>query len=146
MEEDFYRLLAPKFELPRVQYGSRIREVYIGGTTPHGTRAYGIILGGASSLPLFDGRERTLARPHVAMQIQATPENIPASVSEALGDLLDDPIKWARFCAKECGAEAVQLKSNLPARTLSDRNLDEFRELTQQLTPELRQAKVCWVS
>jgi len=123
--------------LPRIQYGSRIHEVHIGNTTPHGTRAYGIILGGVSNLPLFDGRERTPARPHIAMQIHTSPDDIPASVSEALGDLLDNPIKWARFCARECGAEAVQLKFNLPTRTLSDRNLDEFRELARQLAREV---------
>lgn len=134
--EDLYRLLTPKFELPIAQYKNQIQEVQIGGIPPDGTRAYGITLGGSKNLPLFEDREGTIAGPHIAMQVQVSPENIPVTVSETLGDLPDDPVEWAKFCT-ECGAEIIQLKFNLPSRRLLDRSLEEFIEISQRLIKEI---------
>lgn len=137
MGEDLYRLLSPRFELPPTQYVGRVTQVRIGNASPEGTRAYVILLGGAKNLPFFDDPSKTGVRPSLAMQVQARPDNIPTTVSTALGDLMNDPVEWARFCIKECGAEAVQLKFNVKAKMDGDGTLEGIKGLSRRLVEEL---------
>jgi len=135
--EDLYRLLKPKFDLPRTQYPGRVSEVRLGNTLPEGTRARTIVLGGAADFPFFGNQDKASIRPHIAMQVQVPPQNIPLAVSTALADLLNDPVKWARFCVKECGVEAVQVKFSLNDGAMGQEVLKGVRELSQQLVDEL---------
>ncbi|MEM3004762.1 MAG: hypothetical protein QXK96_05645 [Candidatus Bathyarchaeia archaeon] len=136
MGEDLYRLLKPKFEVPPARYPGRISEVKIGNTPPLGTRGRTMVVGGAVDLPFFSDRPEAASKPHIAMQVQSPPQNIPYPLSTALGELLDDPVEWAKYCAEKCKAEAVELRFNLADRGPSQ-GMERVRELTKQLLSEL---------
>lgn len=134
--EDLYRLLRPKFELPDTQYPGKVNEVRIGNIPPTGTRNYSIILGGSRDLPFFSNPTRVVERPRLAMRVQTSPADIPPTVLMALGDRANYPASWTRFCIEECGAEIIEIKFNLPNRTLSNESLKEYAKLSQQLVDE----------
>jgi acetyl-CoA decarbonylase/synthase complex subunit delta len=136
LEEDLYRLLKPKFEVPRAQYPGRIFEVKVGNTPPLGTRGGTMVIGGAVDLPFFNNRPEAAAKPHVAMQVQSPPQNIPQDLLRSLGELLNDPVEWAEYCAEKCKADAVELRFNL-ANCGVDQGLERVRELTKRLLREL---------
>lgn len=89
----------------------RIREVTLGsgeGAT---------VVGGEQALAFhsFDGE--IPHRPAIAMEVyDAAPEEWPATLVEAFGDLLGDPAAWAKACVEEHGADmvCVQLASTDP--------------------------------
>lgn len=137
MGEDLYRLLTPKFEIPRAQYPGEINKVEIGKTPPEGTRAYCLILGGAKDIPFFEKQTEPLRRPYIGMQVQVPPENIPNQVSTELREILDKPTEWAKFCIEECEADTIQVRFNLPGRVINEEVIKKVEELSRTLVDEL---------
>jgi acetyl-CoA decarbonylase/synthase complex subunit delta len=88
-----------------------IREVTLGGNGAN------VVIGGETALPFysFDGEMPNL--PKIAMEVYDTaPEGWPASLVDALGDVLGDPVAWAKSCVADHGADivCVQLASTDP--------------------------------
>lgn len=85
-----------------------------------------VTVGGEQALPfhLFDG-----ALPHtpvIAMEVfDVAPDSWPASLTDALGGVMGDPVAWAKACVERWGADmvCVQLAGTDPNGT--DRSPDE---------------------
>lgn len=99
-----------KVELPKENWSGKIREVTIGATSEDGgTRGRKIIVGGDTALPFvgFDGE--IPHPPVVGMEIWDVKPDFPPLLLEELGDVVEDPAKWAKKC-EEWGADFVTLK------------------------------------
>lgn len=82
-----------------------IREVTLGADGAE------VVVGGEKAMPFcsFDGD--LPHRPIIAMEVyDAVPDGWAQSVIDALGDVLSDPVAWAKKCAGEFGADAVCLQ------------------------------------
>jgi acetyl-CoA decarbonylase/synthase complex subunit delta len=82
-----------------------------------GTGDGAVVVGGEKALPfyLFDGEMPS--RPKIAIEVfDAAPEGWPASLTDALGDVLGDPAAWAKAAVEKHGADivCVQLASTDP--------------------------------
>ncbi|MDH4140454.1 MAG: CO dehydrogenase/acetyl-CoA synthase subunit delta [Coriobacteriia bacterium] len=101
------------FTAPTEQSNGSIREVTLGS----GDGA--VTVGGETALPfyLFDGEMPHL--PAIAMEVfDKAPAEWPATLADALGDVVSDPATWAKACVEQFGADmvCVQLASTDPNR------------------------------
>jgi acetyl-CoA decarbonylase/synthase complex subunit delta len=75
-----------------------------------GREPYQVVAGGDSTLPFLDLDGGSYTRPVSALTVfDRRPENWPDTLTGAWGDVLDNPVQWARKCV-ELGADAVALK------------------------------------
>ena len=97
------------FELPKVTYTGRIREVTIG------TGEKAVTVGGETCYPFHIFEGEMPHPPRIAMQVfdHVDPEDWSEAALEPFRDVMGDPAAWAQKCVQEYGAElvAVQLVS-----------------------------------
>lgn len=108
------------YEAPIEKTGGRIREVTLG------TGPGAVTVGGASALPFYGFDGDLGQRPAIAMEVyDLVPDGWPAALNDALGDVLGDPVAWAKACAERFGADivCVQLAGTDPNG--ADRSPDE---------------------
>jgi acetyl-CoA decarbonylase/synthase complex subunit delta len=96
------------FEIPKIDYSGKIREITLG------TGDKAVTVGGSTSYPfyLFEGEMPHL--PKVAMEVfDFKPDDWAEAVVEPFKDVLGDPVAWAKKNVEEYGAEliALQLRS-----------------------------------
>ena len=97
----------------RETYGGKVVTVTLGATAAEGgTRSASVTLGGHGTLPFlhFEGETRP---PAIALEVMDAPPEAaewPAPLREAYGDAVSDPVRWARKCVEEFGADLVCLR------------------------------------
>jgi len=89
------------FQIPKEQYTGQINTVKLGKD---------LNIGGEKALP-FQGFEGEIPYdPIIAMEVfDKRPEDWPESVSKYYDDVADDPVKWAKKCVDEYGADTICL-------------------------------------
>ena len=100
------------FEMPVEKWASAVNSVTIGATAAEGgTRTSLVTVGGDTSLPFLHFEGKTPHRPAIAMEVQdIPPQDLPAPLAEALGDVCSDPAAWARKCVEQFGADLICLR------------------------------------
>ena len=100
------------FEAPVEKWANAVSTVTIGATAAEGgTRTSVITLGGDTSLPFLHFEGKTLNRPAIAMEVlDVPPDEWPAPMAEAVGDVSQDPTAWARKCVEQFGADLICLR------------------------------------
>jgi len=123
VREQKYRRNIMAFDIPRINYTGKIREITLG------TGVKSVTVGGATSYPfhLFEG-----SMPHpprIAMEVfDSNPEEWPAAAVEPFADVIGDPAAWAKKNVAEYGADMIALQMtsidpngmNRPAREAAD--------------------------
>jgi acetyl-CoA decarbonylase/synthase complex subunit delta len=101
-------------EIPKDNWPGTVRTVTIGATTTDGgTRTSTITVGGQKNLPFLHFENKAPYRPVVAIEIKdRRPDDWSALLLEAWGDVVDDPVKWAK-AAEAAGADLIQLSLSL---------------------------------
>jgi acetyl-CoA decarbonylase/synthase, CODH/ACS complex subunit delta len=101
-------------DIPKDNWPGTVRTVTIGATTADGgTRTSTITVGGQKNLPFLHFENKAPYRPVVAIEIKdRRPDDWSALLLEAWGDVVDDPVKWAK-AAEAAGADLIQLSLNL---------------------------------
>jgi acetyl-CoA decarbonylase/synthase complex subunit delta len=97
------------FEVPKETTDSRIREVVLGTGD--------VKVGGENVLPFYLWEGDMPKRPLIAVEVyDDNPKEWPAAVADALGDVISDPVAWAKKAQDEWGADviALRLKSTDP--------------------------------
>ncbi len=93
------------FEIPKVTYTGKIKEVKLG----KGPKA--VTVGGETSYPfhLFEGNMPH--PPRIAMEVyDAPPEDWAEAALEPFRDVVNDPAAWAKKCVEKYGAELIALQ------------------------------------
>jgi len=138
MAEDLYRLLRPKLELPSIRYPGRISIVRLGAAPQEGgTRKHSVEIGGDIDFPFFTLEGPTAMRPVVAVEVYDKPVRIPISVRESLGSATEDPIEWAKKCAREYPIDAIALRLVSSDPGVDDRSSEECARLVKHLLEEI---------
>ncbi len=113
------------FEPVKKVWPGKIREVGLGGT---------VTVGGESALPFHQFEGRTANRPVIALEV---PDRNPGDwidpVKEPYGDVLDDPVAWAKKSVEAYGADLIclNLRSAHPDR--GDRSPEDCAELVRSV-------------
>lgn len=93
-------------------YAGRVREVVLG----RGSKA--LKIGGENILPLHLFEGSVANPPRFALEVyDVEPADWPDWLLEPFGEVVSDPVNWARKCVNDFGAEAIclQLESTDPA-------------------------------
>jgi len=129
------------FEIPKVTYTGKIKEVKLG----KGPKA--ITVGGESSYPfhLFEGEMPH--PPRIAMEVyDSPPEEWPETALEPFKEVVNDPVAWAKKCAEVYGAEmiALQLVSTDPNGL--NRSSDEAAQTAKSVASAVDVPVIVWGS
>jgi acetyl-CoA decarbonylase/synthase complex subunit delta len=93
------------FEIPKVSYSGKIKEVTLG----KGPKA--VTVGGETSYPfhLFEGEMPH--PPRIAMEVyDVTPDDWAEAALEPFRDVANDPVAWAKKCVESYGADLIGLQ------------------------------------
>lgn len=125
--------------IPKETYTGQIREIVIGS----GDRATKV--GGESCLPFytFEGEMPNPVR--IAMDVyDYPPENWAHALLEVYGDVLNDPVAWAKKCVEQFSAEMIclQLASTDPYGM--DRPPEEAAKIAKQVVDAIDVPLIVW--
>jgi acetyl-CoA decarbonylase/synthase complex subunit delta len=133
------RRLYMAFEVPKIKYTGKIKEVVVG----NGTKA--IKIGGESCYPfyVFEGEMPNV--PKIAFDVwDYKPDDWQAWAIEPYEDVIGDPLSWAKKCIEVYGAEmiALQLKSADPNGM--DRDAEEVVSTVKRVVDGVSVPVVVW--
>jgi acetyl-CoA decarbonylase/synthase complex subunit delta len=129
------------FEVPKIAYTGKIREIPLGG----GEKT--ITVGGESCYPfyLFEG-----AMPHVpkiAMEVyDSAPEEWADTALEPFADVVQDPVAWARKCIDTYGAEMIALQLASTDPNGDDMPAAEAAEIAKKVSDAVDVPLIVWGS
>ncbi len=114
------------FQPPVEQYSGKIKQVALS------EGAGAVTVGGENTLPFYTFEGEMPNRPLIAMEVyDTTPEGWPPALEEALSDVWDDPVKWAKKCQDEYQADAICLQLLGTDPNGLDRSADEASQTVQ---------------
>jgi len=100
------------------KWSGEVNEVIIGATSDEGgSRSKVIKIGGQKTLPFLFPEASIKNTPQIAYEVWDTaPQDWPAALNEAYGEILNDPLAWAQKCVEEYKAQmlCVRLQSTHP--------------------------------
>ena len=99
-------------ELLKEKWANAIDVVTIGATSQEGgTRDRAIKIGGQNGLPYLLEECDMPNKPVIAMEVFDTnPQDWPATLKEPYGNVLSNPVEWAKKCETEFKADLIALK------------------------------------
>jgi len=117
-----------------------VRKIRIGNTPADGgTRAFSVEIGGESCLPYHQFEGIMPCKPVIAWEIpDVRPDDWCETVKEPYGELLGDPVRWARFVTEECGARLICLDLRGARPDRENRSAAESAELLRRLLTEVK--------
>jgi acetyl-CoA synthase len=103
-----------KTPLAKEKWAGKVREITIGGTKADGgTRTKTVTIGGETAMPFMEFEGEIPYRPVIAFEVKdKKPEDWSELLSEAWGEVLEDPATWAK-AAEAAGADLIQLTLSL---------------------------------
>ena len=97
--------------IPKESWSGKIKEIAFGATDDEGgTRDRKLLLGGETTLPFlaFEGK---VSRPAIGMEvIDHVGDDYHHIIIDAIGDVIKDPVAWARACVDVHSADFICLK------------------------------------
>ena len=93
------------FVVPKETYNGKVYEVEI-GTGPRAVK-----IGGENTLPFLAFEGSVPNKPVIAYEIQdVPPEDWPQTLQDVYKDVSSDPVKWAKYCQDDLGAQIIALR------------------------------------
>ncbi len=93
------------FVVPKETYNGKVYEVEV-GTGPKAVK-----VGGESTLPFLAFEGAVPNKPVIAYEIQdCPPEDWPQTLQDVYKDVSGDPVKWAKHCQNDLGAQMIALR------------------------------------
>ncbi|WP_026199005.1 acetyl-CoA decarbonylase/synthase complex subunit delta [Desulfitobacterium hafniense] len=97
--------------LVKERYQSKVGEVVIGATAAEGgTRTSVVKVGGDSTLPFLHFEGKVENRAAIALEVTDVPPAWNDIVKSQYGDVINDPVAWAKKCVEEYNADMIYLK------------------------------------
>lgn len=92
------------FQAPTESYSGKIKEIELGSATK-------VKVGGENTLPFYTFEGNMPNGPKIAMEVyDVAAEGWADELKAVLGDVLSDPVAWAKKCESEFGADMVCLQ------------------------------------
>ncbi len=120
------------FQVPKDEYNGKINSLKIG------TGNSEIHVGGEAALPFYNFEGEIPNKPIIAMDVyDKMPENLPVYLKEYYKDVADDPVKFAKKCIDEFGADAICLHITKVNPDVGEMTPEEAAELVSKLRQEI---------
>jgi len=103
-------LMEAPFTLPVQSYPGQIVEVKLGATKSEGgSRGKTVVIGGEKSPAFYTFENPTPNPPVVSFDVFDSKVPLPKAVKMNFGDVIEDPVAWAKFCVDKFGADMITL-------------------------------------
>jgi len=134
------------FEMSVEKWASAVNEVTIGATSEEGgTRTSVVTVGGDTTLPFLHFEGKTPHLPAVAMEVlDVVPQNWPAAMQEAFGDVAEDSGAWAGKCVDEFGADMICLRLLGAHPDQADRSPEECAQTVKSVLEAVGVPLIVW--
>jgi len=121
-------------QLLKERYASKVGTVVLGATKEQGgTRTKTFTVGGEAALPFQHYEGEIPHRPVVAMEVADIEPNWPQPLKAAIGDVMKDPIAWAKKCVEEWGADLIYVKLDGADPDGANRTPDECAQTVKDI-------------
>ena len=121
------------FDLPKERFPGRIRQVTMGATAQQGgTRRASLTVGGSNGLPFHRFESEMPNKPLVVMDVADTPRVVPDNLVQSMGQVVKEPVEWARKCEKEWGADMLLLRLLSANPEEENRPVEECESLVKE--------------
>jgi acetyl-CoA decarbonylase/synthase complex subunit delta len=126
-------------ELMLEKYSGTVSVVSIGATRDEGgTRSAVVKVGGQKSMPFLFPEGAIPCKPVVACEVwDILPEDWPEELVEVYGDVLKDPVSWAKKCARDFRAELLCLRLQGAHPDFGNKGPEEEAGLVAKLLKEI---------
>ncbi|MFQ3549468.1 MAG: acetyl-CoA decarbonylase/synthase complex subunit alpha/beta [Armatimonadota bacterium] len=123
--------LPTTFEVPLEKAAISIKQVTLGGS---GTRTSEVVIGGANVLPFHHFEGDTGYRQAIAVEVlDVVGSKYPDSLREAYGDLIEDPVAWAKYCVDELNADMISVRLDGTHPDNENKSADEACALVDKI-------------
>jgi acetyl-CoA decarbonylase/synthase complex subunit delta len=121
-------------EIPKMKWTGQVREITLGATADEGgTRSKATVVGGESTLPFLDFEAPMPNPPRIAVEIQdRRPSDWSPLLTEAWGDVMDDPAAWAR-AVEDLDVDILLLQLSLSDAEGNEITADEARSVVRRV-------------
>ncbi|HOW54997.1 MAG TPA: acetyl-CoA decarbonylase/synthase complex subunit delta [Syntrophorhabdaceae bacterium] len=127
------------FEIPKIKYTGRIREVEIGA----GQKA--LKVGGATCYPFYRFEGDMPNVPKVAFEVwDSPPDEWQQWAVEPYRDVLGDPVAWAKKCIDAYGAEMIVLQLRSADPNGENRATEEVVEVVKKVADAIDVPLLVW--
>ncbi len=127
------------FEIPKIKYTGRIREITLG------TGQKAVKVGGASCYPFYRFEGEMPNIPRVAFEVwDSTPEEWQEWAVEPYRDVVGDPVAWAKKCADVYGAEMIVLQLRSADPNGENKGTEEVVEVVEKVADAIDVPLVVW--
>jgi acetyl-CoA decarbonylase/synthase complex subunit delta len=97
--------------LVKERYSSKVGEVVLGATSEQGgTRTSSITVGGDNGMPFLQFENEITNRAVIAMEVTDVVPDWSESITKQIGDVINNPVAWAKKCVDEYHADLIYLK------------------------------------
>lgn len=129
------------FEVPKVTYSGKIREIKLG----KGDKA--VTVGGGTSYPYYLFEGEMPCEPRIAMEVYDTlPEEWPEAALEPFKDVANDPVAWAKKCVEEYSAEMIALQLISTDPNGLNKSAEEAAKMTKKVAEAIDVPLIVWGS
>ena len=121
-------------EIPKEKYSGSVRLVTIGAAADEGgTRARTLTIGGETSMPFMHHEGEAPNRPALALEIRdRKPDDWSPLLVEAWGDVIDDPVTWAK-ATETAGADLIYLRLSPTTGDGEPNTADQAKTVVRQV-------------
>lgn len=127
------------FEIPRVKYTGRIREVVVG------TGPKAVTVGGADCYPFYRFEGEMPNPPRVAFEVwDSAPQEWQEWAIEPFRDVIGEPVLWAKKCIESYGAEMIVLQLKSADPNGEDKPVDEVVEVVKKVAGAIDVPLLVW--
>ncbi len=127
-------LIMSRFEPPKEEWIGKVVEVKIGATPSEGgTRDKTVIIGGESAPAFHLFMETPPHPPIVAMDVFDMEISLPKAIKEYYGDVMSDPVEWARFNVEKYKADMINFHLISTDPLLKDTSPEQAAKMVEEV-------------
>lgn len=110
-----------------------------------GTEDAALQVGGETTLPFLHDEGEMPHRPTIAVEVyDFVPEGWSNALREALGDVITDPVQWAKKAQDEWGADLISLRLMGPGAEENPTSPEEASELAKAINDAVNIPLIVW--
>jgi acetyl-CoA decarbonylase/synthase, CODH/ACS complex subunit delta len=127
------------FQIPKDEYTGKINTLILGKDKSQ------ISVGGEAALPFYGFEGEIPNHPVIAMDVyDFKPENWPEVLIKYYSDVIDDPIKWAKKCIDEYGADAICLHLSGTNPDINKLSAEQAADLVKNLRESINKPLIVY--
>lgn len=121
-------------EIPKQRYSGKVVQTMFGADREHGgTRGKTYVIGGSDSLPFHAFESERIVTPLIGMEVVDTLRGIDDVSKASMGDIIEDPVRWARTCENEWNADFINVKLKSANPEEENRSPEECASLVSEI-------------